>query len=152
MIWEANGAGPDRNYGETAVFALGRKAKNGPKIHFLLSQPPKICLKTDIYLGKGYFFLLTTLPGRGRNMVRVKKCYFFFWPENPDFGPKIRFLIWDPDFCQESVCSPWRWLRLGTFGSIVRLFVSELRPFSCGDPTDAPKSLTPPHCGGTVCQ
>ena len=51
-------------------------------------------------MGKGYFFLLTTLHGVGRNMVRVQKCMFFFWPENPDFGPKIRFLIWDPDFCQ----------------------------------------------------
>jgi hypothetical protein len=36
MIWGANGAGPDRNYGETAVFAFGRKAKNGPKIRFSL--------------------------------------------------------------------------------------------------------------------
>ena len=34
-------------------------------------KTPKICLKTDIYLGKGYFFLCTTLPGRGKNMVRV---------------------------------------------------------------------------------
>ena len=47
-----------------------------PKISFLgqkifQKKTPKICLKTDIYLGKGYFFLCTTLPGRGKNMVRV---------------------------------------------------------------------------------
>ena len=32
----AKGAGPDRNHGETAVFAFGQKVKNGPKIRFLL--------------------------------------------------------------------------------------------------------------------
>ena len=111
MIWEANGAGPDRNYGETAIFEFGRKAKNGPKIRFLLSQPPKICFKTDIYLGKGYFFLLTTLPGRGRNMVRVKKCYFFF-------GLKIRISA------QKSVFD------MGPrFLSMRRLCASALAPF-----------------------
>ena len=40
-----------------------------------------------------YFFLWTTLPGRGRNMVRGKKCNIFFWPKFSDFGPKIRFLL-----------------------------------------------------------
>ena len=36
MIWGTNGAGPDRIYGETTVFAFSRNAKNGPKIRFLL--------------------------------------------------------------------------------------------------------------------
>ena len=43
------------------------------------------------------------------------------------FGPKIRFLIWDPDFRKWPVCSPRRYLWFGTFGSIFKLFVSELR-------------------------
>merc|ERR1712130_713709 len=36
----------------------------------------------------------------------------------PDFGPKIRFLLQDPGFCQWPICSPRRYLRFGTFGSI----------------------------------
>ena len=31
---------------------------------------------------------------------------FRFWPKNSDFGPKIRFLLWDIEFCQWPVCSP----------------------------------------------
>ena len=61
-------------------------------------------------------------------MVRPKKWVFFFGPKNPDFGPKIRFFVWDPVFCQRGVCNPRRWLRFGTFGSSLRLFVPELRP------------------------
>merc|ERR1712020_381746 len=86
-------------------------------------QPPQIPYKTDIYLGKGYFFLLTTPPGRGRNMVRIQKCSFFLGPKIPDFGPEIRFLIWAPDF------------------------FSELRPFSSGSARFAPKSLDQSHYG-----
>ena len=43
-----------------------------------------ICKKTDIYLGKKYFFVCTTLPGRGQNMVRVMSWMFFL-------GPKTQF-------------------------------------------------------------
>ena len=82
------------------------------------------------YLGKGNFFLLTTFPGRGRNMVRLKKWTLFFGPKFSVFGPKIRFLIWDRDFRQWTVCSPRRCGRFGAFGSIFRLFVPELWPFS----------------------
>ena len=45
------------------------------------------------YLAKGYFFLWTTLSGRGRNMVRGNKCMFFFGSKFSDFCPKIRFLL-----------------------------------------------------------
>ena len=45
------------------------------------------------HLGKVYFFLWTTLPGHGRNMVRVKKWILFFWPKFSDFNPKVRFLL-----------------------------------------------------------
>ena len=37
-------------------------------------------------MGKGYFFLLTTLSGRGWNMAAIKKCTFFW-------GPKKRALF-----------------------------------------------------------
>merc|ERR1711894_846686 len=57
MTHNDNGAGPGQIYGETAVFTFCRKAENGPKIRFFPKKIPK--------LGKGYFFLLTTLPGRG---------------------------------------------------------------------------------------
>ena len=57
MIWGANGAGPDRNYGETAVFAFGRKAKNGPKSVFCYSNHPKLA-KRLIYV---YLFILRSV-------------------------------------------------------------------------------------------
>ena len=95
-----------------------------------------------IYLGKGHFFLLTTLPSRGRNMVRVQKY----------FGLKVRFLIWDPDFCRRGVFSPRRWLRLGVGPIQIARFVSKLCPFSSGSARFAPKSLDQPHYGDTVCQ
>ena len=66
-------------------------------------------------------------------------CFFF--------GPKIRFLIWDRNFRQWTDFSPRRFGRFGTFGSIFRFSVPELWPFSWGDPSDAAKSLTPPHMG-----
>ena len=37
------------------------------------------------------------MPGRGRNMVRGKKCNIFFWPKFSDFGPKVRFCYRTPD-------------------------------------------------------
>ena len=43
-----------------------------------------------------------------------------FWPKNP-------FFAIGPGFRQWPVCSPPRYLRFGTFGSIFKLFVSELR-------------------------
>ena len=70
IIWPTliNGPGPGQNYGEMAVngrfYALpksGKRAENP----FFSKVTPKIGQKTDIYLGKGYFFLCTTLPGRG---------------------------------------------------------------------------------------
>ena len=41
-----------------------------------------------------------------------------FLATGPDFGPKIRFLLFHPGFCQWPVCTPRRYLRFGTFGSI----------------------------------
>ena len=125
---------------------FAEKRKNGQQSFFRYINTPKWLVPVN-YLGKGNFFLLTTFPGRGRNMVRIKKWVFFFGPKFSVFGPKIRFLIWDRDFCQWTVCSPRRPGRFGAFGSIFRLFVTELWPFLWGDPSDAAKSLTPPHYG-----
>ena len=56
-----NGPGPGRNYGETAAFTFCRKVENGPKIRF----SPKKAKRLIFIGGKGYFFICTTLPGRG---------------------------------------------------------------------------------------
>ena len=55
-------------------------------------------------------------------------------PHLPIFGKKI-----DPRPPQWPVCNPLRDGRFGTFGSIFKLFVSELRPFSWGGPSDPAK-------------
>ena len=89
MTHNDNGPGPGRNYGETAIFTFGRKVFFfGKKSVFFQKKKPKLCLKTDIYFGKGYFFVCTTFPGRGQILVRVKKCSFF-WVRNLGFWPKI---------------------------------------------------------------
>ena len=70
-----------------------RLAKNAfyPKKH------PKFVKRLISILDKGYFFLLTTFSGRGRNMIRGKKCVFFFgpksrfWPKNPIFAMRPQF-------------------------------------------------------------
>ena len=70
----------------------------------------QLILKNDIspldYLGKGTFFLWTTFSGRGQNMVRIKKWPPFFGPKISVFGPKIRFLPYDPNFGQWPIFSP----------------------------------------------
>ena len=57
------------------------------------------------YLGKGTFFLWTTFSGCGQNMVNLKK-WVFFGPKISVFGPKIRFLPYDPNFGQWPIFSP----------------------------------------------
>ena len=47
---------------------------------------------------KRYFFLWTTLPGRGRNMVRIKKWDIFFWQNFRIFARKSVFCYRTPDF------------------------------------------------------
>ena len=124
------GDGPGRNYGETAVFTFCRKAENGPKIRFFPKKLPKFA-KRLIFIGeKGTFSFPQLLPVVARTWLGLKSVCFFFGPKNPDFGPKIRFFVWDPVFCQRGVRNPRRWLRFGTNVSSLRLFVPELRPFS----------------------
>ena len=106
MTQKDNGPGPGRNYGETAVFTFGQKvfflAKNG----FWSKKSLKISEETDIYLEKGNFFLWTKFSGRGQKMVNPKEWTPFFGPKISDFGPKIRFLPYDPNFGQWPIFSP----------------------------------------------
>ena len=61
---------------------------------------------------------------------------------------KSVFSYGTPFFCQRGARNPRRWLRFGTFGSILRFFVSELRPFSRGEPgRRAQKSYPTPLWG-----
>ena len=72
----------------------------------------------------------------------------FFLPQKSGFRPKINFFVWDPVFWQSGARNPRRWFRFGTFGSSVRLFVFELRPFSRGEPgRRAQKSYPTPLWG-----
>ena len=103
-------------------------------------------------MGKGYFFLLTTLPGRGWNMVGTKKCPFFLASKIRIWARKSVFSYGTPFFGKValvtlgvgSVLAPSDLVCDFSFPSYVR--------FREGNPADAPKSLTQPHCGGTVCQ
>ena len=78
--------------------------------------------------------------------------YVFFGPKNPDFGPKSVFSYGTPFFVKGafvtlgvgSVLAPTYLVYDFSFPSYAR--------FREANPADAPKSLPPPHCGGTVCQ
>ena len=59
MTHNDNRPGPGQNSGETAIFTFCRKAVFWPNICFFPEKQPN----TDIYLGKGYSFLCTTLSG-----------------------------------------------------------------------------------------
>ena len=56
MTQNDNRPGPGRNYGETAVFTFSRKVFFWLKMH-VNPKKNKISEETDIYLGKGNFFL-----------------------------------------------------------------------------------------------
>ena len=137
---------------EKGPFYIQRKSVFLPNNAFYPKKHPKF-LKTDIYFGKGYFFLCTTFSGCGQNMVRTEKWVFVFFPEISVFGPKIQFLPYDPNFSQRPVCSPQSDRSLPTFGAIFDiLFLS----WGCfrkkKNLGDASSGLPPPHCEGTVCQ
>ena len=85
-------------------------------------------------------------------MVSGEKWVFFFGPKNPDFGPKLIFSYGTPFFGKVALVT----LGVGSVLAPSDLFCDFSFPsyarFRGGNPADAPKSLTPPHCGGTVCQ
>ena len=128
-----------RIYGETAVFTFCRKAENGPKILFFSKQLPKFA-KRLIFIGeKGIFFFWQLCPVVARTWLRLKSD-FFFGPQKSGFRPENPFFS---VFCQRGVRNPWHWFCFETFGSIVRLFVSEFRPFSWGEPGRRAENSSP---------
>ena len=88
---------------------------------FQLALPP--CHQFVAIWEKVTFFFERLFPVVARTWLEYKSVCFFL-------ARKIRFFVWDPVFCQRGVRNPRRWLRFGTFGSSLRLFVPELRPFS----------------------
>ena len=108
---------------------------------------------SDNHLGKGYFFLSTSFPGRGRTWLGLfKEVNVFLAPKIRISARKSVFSYGTPFFGKValvtlgigSVLAPSDLLCDFSFPSYAR--------FREGNPADAPKSLTPPHCGGTVCQ
>ena len=75
---------------------LAEKCFLWPKI-FFPQKTHKICLKTDIYLGKGTFLLAQLFPVVASTWLELRSGRFF-GPKNSVFGPKIRFLPYDPNF------------------------------------------------------
>ena len=123
MTHNDNGPGPDRNYGETTVFMFGGF---WPKISFFPQKITKNLLKDWYLVRKRYFFVCITLPV-AKTWLESRSGFLFL--KTRISAKKIRFLQYDPKFCQWPVCSPRRNGSFCTLGSIFGLFVSELRPF-----------------------
>ena len=118
---------------------FAEKRKTGRKSFFFSKQLPKFA-KRLIFIGeKGIFFFWQLCPVVARTWLRLKSD-FFLGPKNPDFDLKIHFFS---VFCQRGVRNPWHWFCFETFGSIVRLFVSEFRPFSWGEPGRRAENSSP---------
>ena len=146
------GDGPGRNYGETAVFTFCRKAENGPKIRFFPKKLPKFA-KRLIFIGeKGTFSFPQLLPVVARTWLGSKSGCFFLAQKIRISARKSVFSYGTPFFVKGafvtlgvgSVLAPTYLVYDFSFPSYAR--------FREANPADAPKSLPPPHCGGTVCQ
>ena len=110
-------------------FYVGPKSGFSANTTFLFpKKTPEICKRTNIYLGKRYFFICTTLPGRRQNMVS-KEVNAFFWAKKLGFRPKIRFFPYDPNFGRWPICSPRSDGSFPTLGTLFRLSVPELQLF-----------------------
>ena len=72
---------------------------------FFPKKTPKICYKTDIYFGKGCFFVSTTFPGHGQNIVSSQKS-MFFWARNPGFLPENPFFAIRPKILSTACLEP----------------------------------------------
>ena len=108
------------------------------------------CLRKRVIMCKESFDSFGTIRAR---RVCVRVCPVRFWRAGRLY-PNIIGWKWyrekwpgNLDFCQSQrdVCSPRRWPCIGVGPVHKALFVSELRLFSWGDPSDAPKNLSPPH-------
>ena len=81
-----------------------------------------------IIWAKATFFFEQLFSGRGQNMVCPKKWAPLFWPKILVFGPKIRFLPYDPNFDHNP------FLALGmtvNFPHWERFFDFPFRSYSC---------------------
>ena len=110
-----NGPGLGRNYGETAVSTFGRKVFFGPKICcFSSRKQPKFAKRLIFIWEKGTFLFAQLFL----IVARLSRRERFFWPKNSVFSLRIRFLPYDPKFCQRPVCSPRRDGSFPTFRTI----------------------------------
>jgi len=99
-----------------------------------------------LYWDHPFYWILKIFPST--LFIRVTPFNDFLKNTKPPLFEKI----WKPVFLHWDLDSPGRYANFETNGSSLRVFVPELRPLSWGGPADAPKSLPPPHCEGTVCQ
>merc|ERR1712055_1188403 len=120
---------------------FAEKRKKGPKIRFFPKKLPKLA-KRLIFIGeKGTFSFPQLLPVVARTWLGVKVV--FFWPVfsyGTPFFVKGAFVTLGVG----SILAPSYLVYDFSFPSYAR--------FRETNPADAPKSLPPPHCGGTVCQ
>ena len=129
---------------------FAEKRKTGRKSVFFQKKLPKLA-KRLIFIGeKGTFSFPQLLPIVARTWLGVKSL-LFFWPEKFGFRPE-NFSYGTQFFVKGafvtlgvgSVLAPTYLVYDFSFPSYAR--------FREANPADAPKSLPPPHCGGTVCQ
>merc|ERR1711894_361751 len=91
------GSGP--NYGETAVCPLGREGNKWPKLSFSLYKQPQNSYSPLIIWEKGTFSFGQHCPVVAGTWLEAR---------SESFSPKVRFLLYDPGFCQWPICSPRR--------------------------------------------
>jgi len=131
---------------------FAEKRKTGRKSVFFQKKLPKFA-KILIFIGeKGTFSFPQLLPVVARTWLGVKS-EFFFWPEKSGFRPENPFFRMGPRFFVKGA-----FVTLGVGSVLAPTYL--VYDFSCpsyarfreANPADAPKSLPPRHCGGTVCQ
>ena len=141
-----------RIYGETAVFTFCRKAENGPKIRFFPKKIPKFAKRLIFIWEKGTFFFWQLCPVVARTWLEFKSGFFFLAPKIRILARKSFFSYGTAFFGKVALVT----LGVGSVLAPSDLFYDFSFPsyarFREGNPADAPKSLTQPHCGGTVCQ
>ena len=109
---------------EKRTFYVQLKSVFWPKLGFNPKNHPKFLKRLIFIWEKATFFFEQLLPVVARTWLRSRSVCFSV------FGPKIQFLPHDPNFGQRRVCSPRSDRSFPTLGTIFRLSVPELQPFS----------------------
>ena len=131
---------------------FAEKRKTGRKSVFSQKKLPKFA-KRLIFIGeKGTFSFPQLLPVVARTWLELKSECFFLARKIRISARKSVFSYGTPFFVKGafvtlgvgSVLAPTYLVYDFSFPSYAR--------FCEANPADAPKSLPPPHCGGTVCQ